>query len=117
MNRHTPLGRTTALRRTSKGARRQQATQRRACPLESYCYACGSSRELTRSHILTQKQHPKQAANPLNVLTLCWPCHSTWENNKARFARDYPEAWAETLRRMQLVDPQAHAFFRLKHPY
>jgi hypothetical protein len=94
-------------------ATRRQASA--ACPLDAHCYACGTSQQLTRSHILTQKQHPRQAANPLNVLTLCWPCHEIWENQKGRFAQLYPEAWAEKLRRMRQLDANAYAFFCQKH--
>lgn len=115
--RKAPMKRGGRLQPVSK----KQATTRRqvsaACPLGSHCEACGTSQQLTRSHVLTQKQHPGQAANPLNVMTLCWqPCHCLWENNKPAFARAYPEAFAEKMRRMKLLDAQAYAFFRVKNP-
>lgn len=68
------------------------------------------------SHILTQGQHKHLRNNPLNWLVLgsrCG-CHRLWENNKRAFAQRYPEAWAEKLRRMKELHPQAYAFFCLK---
>jgi hypothetical protein len=38
-----------------------------------------------------------------------------WENNKAAFAQRYPEAWAEKLRRMRLLDANYYALFCQKH--
>lgn len=118
----TPLARKAPLARAGKlrpVSTKQAATRRQvsvACPLGSHCEACGTSQQLTRSHVLTQKAHPKQAANPLNVMTLCWnPCHCLWENNKPAFALRYPEAFAEKMRRMRALDANAYAFFVQKH--
>jgi len=101
-------------------SKKQAATRREvsaACPLGAYCLACGTSQQLTRSHILTQKQFPRHAANPQNVITLCWADHCIWENEKARFARLYPDVWQEKLRRMQWLEPNYYALFRSKHPH
>jgi hypothetical protein len=71
------------------------------------------------SHLFPQGHYPEHRSNPLNWLQLgkhC-ACHRTWENNKAAFATAYPAAWAESLRRMELVDAAAFRFFQLKNPY
>lgn len=124
--RNTPLARSAGLARTgplkpvSEKAKASRAAISKACPLAPHCAACGTTQQLTRSHILTQKQHPHQAANPLNVLTLCGElangCHALWENHKTEFARRYPHAYAEKVRRMLLVDPAAGRFFLNKNP-
>lgn len=115
--RKAPMKRGGRLRPVSQ----EQATTRRqvsaACPLGLYCLACGTSQQLTRSHILTQKAFPRHAANPQNVVTLCWADHCIWENEKARFARLYPDVWAEKLRRMKWLEPNYYALFRSKHPH
>jgi len=116
LKRTTPLARTGRLPRSTKkqaAIRRHVAT---ACPLGSCCLACGASQQLTRSHILTQKQYPRHAANPQNVITLCWTCHCIWENEKGRFAQLFPDVWAEKLRRMQWLEPSHYALFKSKHP-
>jgi hypothetical protein len=114
------MERTGKLPQQTPKARATRAEAQRACPLADYCVACGTSQQLTRSHILTVKMHPHQVANPLNVLTLCGfganNCHELWENHKAEFARRFPHAYAEKLRRMALVDPAYVNFFLRKNP-
>ncbi len=82
-----------------------------------YCLACGTSYGLEHSHILTQGRYQLHKANPLNIVMLCGRvCHPLWEHNKSGFAHRFPEAFAEKLRRMQLIDRQAYAFFMMKNP-
>lgn len=121
LQRRTPLARKTPMPRPQKPlaqqtpkARATRAEVQKACPLAACCVACGTSQELTRSHILTVKMHPHQAANPLNVLTLCWPCHQIWENNKPRFRQLHPDAFALKMERMHALDPQQAALTLMK---
>lgn len=84
------------------------------------CLACRTTYGLQHSHILTQGNHQHQRANPLNIVYLCSDlsngCHTLWEHHKAEFARRYPHAYAEKLRRMALIDPAATRFFLRKNP-
>lgn len=113
--RKTPMPRATKpLAQSTPKARATRAEIQKACPLATCCVACGSSQQLTRSHILTVKQHPHQAANPANVLTLCWPCHCCWENNKNEFRMRYPATFALKMERMHALNPQQAALTLLK---
>ncbi|MBG8552333.1 hypothetical protein [Hymenobacter guriensis] len=120
MIRNVSLKRIGSLPHTSPKGRRAKAEVRKAYQVVDagprYCLACGTSHNLTHSHILTQKMYPSERANPDNIVTLCWPCHSIWENDKARFAKDFPAAFEEKLRRMELVNPYAYVAFHSKHP-
>ena len=120
LTRTTPLPRRTApLARTSgrhRAERGRQGVAYGAEPPAEWCAACGGSGPLEHSHILTQGQHPKHRNNPLNWLMLCRSCHDTWEHNKARFKQLYPLAFAEKVRRMEWIDRQAAAFFKMKFP-
>lgn len=84
------------------------------------CLACNTAYHLQHSHILTQGTHYHQRANPLNIVYLCGDlsngCHALWEHRKAEFAMRYPEAYAEKVRRMWLIDPKAARFFLSKNP-
>lgn len=109
------------MRRASKGLCAQKRAQRRAYAAapdadQVTCSACHYCRPLEHSHILPQGRYPEHRNNPLNWLLLCSDCHRMWENNKLMFSHRWPEAYAEKLRRMGLVDAQAHAFFLLKNP-
>lgn len=111
-----PMERTGKLAQQTPKARATRAQIQKACPLGPHCVACGTNQLLTRSHILTVKAHPHQAANPLNVLTLCWPCHQIWENNKPAFRMHYPEAFALKMERMHALNPQQAALTLMKLP-
>jgi hypothetical protein len=104
-----PMARTGKLAAETPKARATRTQVQKACPLAACCVACGTNQQLTRSHILTVKMHPSQAANPLNVLTLCWPDHCIWENDKRRFRQLYPEAFALKMERMHALNPQQAA--------
>lgn len=101
-----PLKRGGRLNPVSEKQKHTRAAIQKACPLGPHCVACGTNQALTRSHILTVKMHPHQAANPLNVLTLCWPDHCIWENDKPRFRQMYPAVFALKMERMRALDPQ-----------
>lgn len=103
------LARTGPLKPVSEKQKHTRSQVQKACPLGPHCVACGTNQQLTRSHILTVKMHPSQAANPLNVLTLCWPDHCIWENDKARFRQLYPHAFALKMERMHALNPQQAA--------
>lgn len=119
--RNTPLARSAGLARTgplkpvSEKAKASRAAISKACPLAPHCAACGTTQQLTRSHILTQKQHPHQAANPLNVVTLCWEHHCSWENQKQAFRAQFPHVWNIKLSAMRQLNRSYYALFCLKH--
>lgn len=87
---------------------------------EHRCLACGTAYHLQHSHVLTQGNHYHQRANPLNIVYLCGDlsngCHALYEHKKAEFAMRYPDAYAEKVRRMWLIDPKATRFFLSKNP-
>lgn len=93
----------------------KRAAITKACPLAACCLVCETPHGLTRSHILTVKQHPQHAANPLNVVTLCWPHHCVWENQKQEFKRNHPEAWNAKLAAMRRLNRSYYAFFCQKN--
>jgi hypothetical protein len=102
---------------------RQVATSKAisaACPLTgTYCSCCGSSYNLSRSHALTRKQFPQHAANPNNMLVLCWDHHMLFEHSKPAFAREWPAVWARKVGMMRALEPSYCAFMleKLKlHP-
>lgn len=100
---------------THRAGRVEQARAYGAEPPAEWCAACGrSGLKLDHSHTLSQKQHPQHKNNPLNWLMLCRACHECWENNKAQFQQRYPVAFAEKARRMEWIDRQAAAFFKVK---
>ncbi|KAA9333377.1 hypothetical protein F0P96_10435 [Hymenobacter busanensis] len=126
MNRRTPLHRTTPLRpagglpRVSPKQGQVNRAKRRVydATKAATCFSCGEACQapaLTPSHILTQGRHQRQRLNTLNLVWECWPVHCLWENNKADYARRFPEAFAKKMERMQQLDPQAYAFFRMKN--
>jgi hypothetical protein len=85
---------------------------------QQWCSACGKAGPVEHSHILSQGNHARHRANPLNWLQFGkWcGCHRLWEDNKAGFAARYPAVFAEKMRRMKLLDAQAYAFFMMKNP-
>jgi hypothetical protein len=99
---------------THRAGRAAQGRAYAAEPAAEWCAACGCNEPLDHSHILSQKQHPKHRNNPLNWLMLCRSCHRCWEDNKGRFKLLYPLAFAEKVRRMEAIDCQAAAFFKMK---
>jgi hypothetical protein len=113
-------------RRTHPLARRSPklgaalGAQRRAYAVvdseSSTCFACGRWGALDHSHLFPQGQNPHLRAHPLNIVRECRACHELFEHRKADYARAYPLAFAEKLRRMQALDPQRYAFFCLKNP-
>jgi hypothetical protein len=119
--REKPLASSSSLKRSgplkpeSDKQKASRAAVAKACPLAECCAACGTTYQLTRSHILTQKQHPHQAANPLNVITLCWADHCTWENQKQAFRMQYPHVWNAKLAAMRKLNRSYYALFCLKH--
>ncbi|WP_345227974.1 hypothetical protein [Hymenobacter koreensis] len=120
MNRRTPLSRTTPLRPVSakqRGAKGRLGNAYRVVDAgPRACFACGSSFQLTHSHTLTQKQFPRHAANPANVVLECIGCHALYEHNKAGYALRFPEAFAAKLATIRQLEPQYYALQALKHP-
>jgi hypothetical protein len=110
-----PLKRTGKLAAESPKAKATRLAVSKACPLAAHCAACGTNRQLTRSHILTQKMHPHQAANPLNVITLCWEHHCVWENQKPAFRALFPAVWNTKLAAMRKLNRSYYALFCQKH--
>lgn len=83
-----------------------------------YCFTCGGNGPLNHSHILTQGRHDHLKNHPLNILYECqFTCHTLYEHDKRKYALTYPDKWAEKLRRMQLLDSNAYAFFLMKNPW
>jgi hypothetical protein len=82
---------------------------------QEWCTACGTAGPVEHSHILSQGNHARHRANPLNWLMLCRACHDLYEHKKAAFRRQYPAVWNETLRRMRLLDINAYTAFCQKH--
>lgn len=80
------------------------------------CAACGTHRHLTPSHVLTQKQFPQHAANPLNIVVLCQDDHLLWEHSKPIFRDHYPEVWDRKMKIMEALEPLYAEQFKLKHP-
>lgn len=80
------------------------------------CEVCHTPNNLDHSHCWPQGNYPEHRNNPLNILDLCRTHHDLFEHHKADFAREYPVVYAETLRRMELVDPQAFQFYLSKNP-
>lgn len=115
------LNRTQGLSRVSKQQAKAKYAMQKAYKVVDagprYCAACGITHGLTHSHVLTQKQFPQHRANPKNVMLLCYNCHATWENNKPLFATRHPDAFTEKMQRMQELEPQAAAVFRMKHSH
>ncbi len=127
MLRRTPPARTAGPKRKkglapcSRERRAQQQVQRVAYAGaedagQCWCSACGCPNDLQHAHLYTQKLYPQHRANKLNWLVLCGDCHRCQENNKPLFAKKYPEAWAEIIRRMQLVDLKAYEFYAATTP-
>lgn len=113
MRRRSPLSRQSTKARTTQAGQRAAYQVVDAGP--RFCIACGGNDQLTRSHCLTQKQFPRHAANPANLVFLCLSDHQIWENNKARFRQMYPDAWAQKMEIMQRLEPNYYAFFRMKN--
>jgi len=115
--------RASGLCKESRNRRRAKAAQSKAYAAaddaeQAYCSACGVAGHVEHSHILSQGRYPEHRNNPLNWLQFgkhCG-CHTCWENSKRAFAERFPAAYAESLRRMGLIDPAALAFFLLKNP-
>lgn len=79
------------------------------------CAACGTKHRLTPSHVLTQKQFPRHAVNPVNIVVLCIACHDLWEHNKTLFRELCPEAWEVKMNIMQELEPAFYQQFKIKH--
>jgi hypothetical protein len=105
---------TSSARRAGRAAQ-AKAYEAAADAEQAWCSACGKAGPVEHSHILSQGQYERHRNNPLNWLQLCRTCHNLFEHKKAAFAHAYPAAWAESLRRMELVDAAAFRFFQLKN--
>jgi hypothetical protein len=80
------------------------------------CLGCGTTRNLTPSHVLTQKKFPLHAANPANIVPLCGDkCHPLWENNKQLFRELCPKVWDLKMHIMQELEPAYYLQFISKH--
>lgn len=97
--------------------RQQVATRQAADDSDGCCLGCRGTWFLTPSHCWSQKHYPQHRANPRNILILCVNCHDSFENNKLKFRRVCPVAWAETLRRMEEVDGPAFRRFQTLNPH
>jgi len=113
-----PIPRTTPLARKAAGSSAQRVAYRQVDEESNgRCLGCGGTWFLTHSHCYSQKQHPAHRNDPRNILILCVNCHPTFEHNKPRFRRVCPDAWEETLVRMEEVDSIAFHRFRTLNPH
>ncbi len=128
LRRYTPLARTTGparkqpLAQQSKKGRAGKAAQRQAYAAaddaeQCWCSACGRAGATDHSHHFTQGRHKLLANDQRNWIRLCRADHELFEHNKRAFAARYPQVWQQILSQMQQVNPQAHAFFRMKNPF
>lgn len=113
--------RTTRLAPVSKKHRAGQQVQREAYAAADdagaeWCAVCGRAGAVEHSHLFSQHLHEAHRNNPLNWLQSCRACHDLFEHHKPKFAKVWPAAWAEIIRRMQLVDLQAYDFYAATLP-
>lgn len=94
----------------------RRVAYRQVKEVSTCCAACGTTRNLTPSHVLTQKQFPQHAANPLNIVVLCGDrCHPLWEHNKTLFRELCPQVWEIKMNIMQVLEPAYYLQFKDKH--
>lgn len=121
--RSTGLARQQPLRQVSQKQRAGKAAQGRAYAAaddeREWCSVCGKPGPTDHAHLYTQHQREdlkNDARNWIIIGRYC-ECHRLQENNKAEFARRYPEAWRRILWQMEVLDPVAFPAFRLKNPF
>lgn len=83
--------------------------------LPQVCVSCGTTQNLTHSHVLTVKQFPQHEANPDNILIQCLSCHQTYENDKYTASQTQP-SWPLQMEIMQRLEPEYYEFFKVKYP-
>lgn len=82
---------------------------------QNKCACCGTTYDLTPSHVLTQKMFPLLSCLPRNVVVLCIEHHSTWEHDKASFCLHFPEVWNLKMEIMEELAPEYFQQFKQKH--
>lgn len=110
------------MKRASKSLCAQKRAQRRAYAAaddaeQAWCSACGKPGPTDHAHLFTQGRWEQHRNTAQNWKRLCRKCHRLQEDNKAAFATQYPQLWAEMLAQMQAVDPQAFAQFGLNNSH
>lgn len=108
-----PLAQVSALRNVSLKVR--QVAYKEVKAEQQSCAACGTKQRLTPSHVLTQKQFPRHAVNPANIVVLCQDCHCMWEHDKQAFRLTFPRAWEVKMNIMQELEPAFYQQFKTKH--
>jgi hypothetical protein len=127
LRRYTELARGTGLRpggplkkKSAKKAaadKEQRAAYAAAEDAEQcWCSVCGKAGPVEHSHLYSQHLYEEHKNNPLNWLQSCRKCHDEYEFKRPLFAKKWPQAWAEIIRRMQLIDPKAYDFYAAKTP-
>ena len=79
------------------------------------CVSCGSTFNLTPSHILTQHQFEKHRNNERNMLVECGECHWTWENDKG-MAKQLHASWKLKMQIWEELEPADFMRFKLANP-
>jgi hypothetical protein len=106
----------------SRDNRRQKAAQHKAYAAaddaeQAWCSACGKPGPTDHAHLFTQGRWEQHRNTPLNWVRLCRKCHRLQEDNKNVFAAEYPQIWAQMVKQMEAVDPQALKEFGLKNSH
>lgn len=108
-----PIAQVSALRNVTLKVRQVAYKQVKAEQKE--CAACGTKHRLTPSHVLTQKQFPRHAVNPVNIVVLCQDCHCMWEHDKQSFRVAFPDVWSQKMHIMQELEPAYYQQFKAKN--
>jgi len=64
---------------------------------KAWCSHCGSKSHLVTHHIKHNKGHEKASCEPMNLVTLCFPCHMKFHKREKHGKMKHPSKWCHTF--------------------